>query len=283
MDQIPRDKIRTMKGDLEELMTKRNAPLAADRIAEKLDQGAPSPYAHTESTRSKLKIILAVIFIVLPILGGVGYVYIQKTFPSVMPSQTLTVPRPFVTTEKTEEMRIAEGARGALLDTLREKRAKSIASLVYLPYIIISKDAEGRELTRIATPKEFFDTLRISPPVDFFTAITEKWNIYGYRGHLVFVFEIRNMRSMWGTLLTEWEKRLQKDFVQFFPATPDEGAHAFEDTIIKNDDARVVHLSATSDLVVGYTTVLGTYLIMSTSENALRDIHDTFVAGPITN
>ena len=122
----------------------------------------------------------------------------------------------------------------------------------------------------------------MNPPPDLLPSFTGRWNIYTHSGNLVLVFETKDWRATWGSMLA-WERILGDDFSQILPQTPDPGMHNFSDAVIKNEDARIGSLSSNNASHLAYAVSLRQFLVITSSEEALRDTLELMVAGPINN
>jgi len=275
--------IRTMKSDADELVKKEQSSFI-DLVAEQAkarERGGPSgpPIrigpAHK---KSRAKIIFTVVTVILLAAGGgSAYFFLSKEEgvepkPIVRPGPE--IPRPTINAQKTSAITIQEDDRTGLLSEMSGGllRSRNDTNFWYLPVLVTNS---GRD-THIATPRELFQTLRISvPSEDFWGGIENTFNLYVYGEDFIFIFPVRQEPKVKGAMLA-WERILPQQF-----ATIIRGAGAsprtFEDKIIKNIDVRIAQFSETQGRAVAWAVVSGKFLALATSEAAIRAVIDRLV------
>ncbi len=275
--------IRTMKSDAEELL-KHEQSSFIDMIAEeaKLRQKSRAPISvGPKRQTSPAKIIFGILLVVVIGAGGAaGYYFLSQKNNEPPPRpvpQGPDIPRPFINAQKTDVIKIPQGDRTGLLSAFGAEllNSRKDTNFWYLPLVVTESDKPAH----IATPTELFQTLRITPASgDFFDGIENRWNLYAYGEDLIFVFTIRDRSRVQGAMLL-WERTLPQQLSPLIAgskATP----RMFEDKIIKNNDARIATLPETTIHAVAYSVgVSGTYLVITTSEAALRATIDRLTSG----
>ena len=103
--------------------------------------------------------------------------------------------------------------------------------------------------------------------------------MYVRNGALVLIFETKDRLQTWGGLL-RWERSMVSDLSPFLPEGSSVTDFKFEDALVKNNDVRIAHLSETKDSAIGYSIVLGKFVVISTSEVGLRATIEHLVADP---
>lgn len=269
-----RDRVRTMKTDIEEAMRQEKASLI-EMVAHSADTGS---LAKREKDYSTTRILaIALILVVILGAGSGAWWYLRNSTPPQ--KQEFVIPRSIMPTDAESPIKLKNGDRTGLLAAFGDLQNKnSGASYIYTPYVITDITGDPR----LGTIDEFFASLRIKPPPGFRSNLTGTWNIYVTSGSLVFIFETKDWLKTMGNMLG-WEAFMEETFTPILKSAPDTAAHEFTDVLIKNYSARIQKLSEDSDLAIGYAIALQRYLIIATSEKALRDTLERLVAGPIIN
>jgi hypothetical protein len=268
--------IRTMKTDTEELMQKEKSTfleMFSRREDTRYDKGyQPTPPRARRSYGRAIAILVALL-----VLAGIGagvYWYIKQK-PKEAPPITVSIPRSVINPQKTEKIKTKTGDRTGILLALKAIAKSSDSDLWYIPVTV----ADLGVPERLATPKDFFDTLRITPPAAFYDTLTGKWNLYLQSGSFIFLFEIKDRANALGAILG-WEESMPSDLGPIVDRT-NIGLRIYQDIIIKNVDARLTKPSNTDSTMWGHSIVLGKYLVIATSEETLKTTIERIVAGPL--
>jgi hypothetical protein len=269
--------IRTMKSDADKLLSQETTSFtnlfAKDSENRRVRQFGPG--APQKQSNAKFIIATIVVLASIGIIGTGAYFYITKNQPPPKPG--LSIPRSILNVRETEIVKAKKGDRTNLLaglDTVRANK-KSENDFTYTPIVLYDFTTEEF----IAPPSDFFSTLLIEPPGDLLQNFGKTWNAYVYSGDLVLIFEVKNRLDVIGAMLS-WEKTMPRAFEPLLDKV-DLVAPSFEDSIIKNVDARIAHLSQAKNTSLGYSVVLGKYLIIATSESSLEATVERVIAGPI--
>ena len=270
-----RPTIRTMKTDVDELLTKEPESILksiTDGPRERYERG----YAPPHGQKNYLRIILGILLMFGITGAGIGIysLFAPKPIPPKLP---LAIPRSFIPTDSTHELKITAGDRTGLIGALQDLRTSPNKSFAHIPFIV----AEFTKDPHVGTIQEFFGTLRITLHPDVEKSLTGKWNILSSKGGIILVFEIKDEQKALGGML-RWEEKFVLDLTPVTGVAP-EGTIEFHDIVIKNNIARVVTLSETEDRSIGYAILPQGFLLITTSEASLRESIDRFIAGPITN
>lgn len=271
--------MRTMKSDAEEL-TRREQASFIDLVAEeaKLREKKEPQIRIRAPKKSRAKIIFAALAIIILAAGGAGmYVFLskEKNIEQPLPDGGVDIPRPIINAQKMQSIKIPKDDRTGLLSEMASALSQSRGdkNFWYLPIVIT--DA-GRD-TYIATPREFFQTLRISVPSDdFWNGIGDVWNLYSYDEDFIFIFAVRDKPTLYGAMLS-WERILPQQLATIIrraKASP----RTFSDKIIKNIDVRIANLAETDGHAVAWAIKGKDFLIIATSESAIRASIDRLVS-----
>mgnify|MGYP001601558842 CR=1 FL=1 len=268
-------KIRTMKTDTDELLKKEKSSFL-DMFAKQSEQRYEKGYHPTpQQPQSKGPIILG-IFILLILLGAGGgvYFYINQKTPTPQPNE-LAIPRSVINPSSSEKIKTKIGDRSGLLISLEKARKTSSVELRFTPVTFF--DVGSPE--RLASPKDFFTTLRITPPLSFYEILTGKWNLYTLNNDFIFLFEINDRLKTVGTMF-DWENSMPSTLGPIINR-PDIGVRKYRDITIENVDARIAIETPNDTALWGYAIVLGKYLIITTSEATLKTTIERIVAVPL--
>ncbi|MEK7576453.1 MAG: hypothetical protein AAB482_02040 [Patescibacteria group bacterium] len=268
-------KIRTMKTDTDELLKKEKSSFL-DMFARQSDERYEKGYHPTpQRPRSSGPIIVSILIILILIGGGAGvYFYINQKPAEPKPAE-IVIPRPIINSEKAEKTKTKIGDRSGLLINLEKERQTSTSELRLLPITLFDIGTSEH----LATPKDFFTTLRIAPPPAFYEVLTGKWNLYTQNHNFIFLFEINNRLKTLGTML-EWEEAMPATLGSIINRA-DIGTRAYKDLIIKNVDSRISLATPDDATQWGYSIVVGKYLVITTSESELKNAIERIVAGPL--
>lgn len=269
--------IRTMKTDTQELLGKEKVSFL-DMFGKENPPSYRRGYAPPRRTNSTIVRTIVFLFLAVAILGAAGsgiYWYINNKNNTVVKKDP-TPPRQFLNIGS-DLIKIQKNDRTGLLQELKSKQTASSGGGEYRAVSMALFDFGVQPY--LANPKEFFEMLQETPPGTLLASFTGRWNIYMYGGNMILVFETNDQEKTNGSMVG-WEQSVGRAFAPFIGII-DSGTHEFQDSIIKNIDARVAQLSESNNTSVGYAIVRGKYLIIATSETSLRTTIERFIAGPI--
>lgn len=267
--------IRTMRTDAEEVLQQKKTSfleLFSKDQETRYDKGyRPTPIRQ----RSRIGIIFITALCLVAIGGGFAfYTYLKKQSATPPPPQ-LTIPRSVINPEKTTPLEIKENDRTGLLLALEKIQKERVASLEYHPFVLY----DVAKPKYLGSPKDFFTTLRADIPGSLYQNISDSWNFYSENGDFIFLFRVKNRLDTLGIMLN-WEEAMPQTFGPIVGAS-DTGVREFRDIIVKNVDARITLPDQNNQTMWGYSIVLGKYLVITTSESALRNTIERIVAGPV--
>ena len=274
-----REGARTMKTDLDELTHKQDASLvdlAARANENRYKEGYVSHRNSGPSTYLKFTVIGLALVVIPTTIGGGIYLYLKWHAPPPETTHELEIPRSFIPTSSVQKIEFKKNDRTGLLEGLQKLQGNG--NLVYTPLVI----KNFSEPSTLATPKDFFSTLRVDLPNDLLPSLTGRWNMYVVLGKIVFVFEIKDWSKAWGSMF-QWEKTISSDLSSFLKDSQSGNSFDFVDTVIKNEDARIEKIPNETLGRISYATALRQFLIVATSEDALREMIERMVAGPLSN
>lgn len=272
-----RQTVRTMKTDIDELTKKENSSFFG-AVAKGADARAGRGLLRSEGKNyTKLIMILIGIFVILPALAGGAYYIISNKLQTQPGEKEISVPRPLLQSDKTDIINEKVGDRTGLISDIKSRQQKYASSdqYIYIPVAFTDFSSDPR----VPKPDEFLAALRTDTPTDFTAALTERWNMYVRNGALILIFETKDRLQTWGGLL-RWEHSVVSDLSPFLPEGSNMTDFKFEDALVKNNDVRIAHLSETKDSAIGYSIVLGKFVVISTSEVGLRATIEHLVADP---
>ena len=277
--------IRTMKTDADELVSKQKTSFL--EMFEKQHQmqyqkGYKNPTSRGVGRKRLFRAILILIILGGIILGGAFGFYIFQRERQVQIETEMRDPTPhraFLTNSDQEIIRIRENDRTGLLSETDQKRTTPtpLGRYLYAPIIIDDFDINPR----LATHEEFFETLRISPPQDFFENIGPRWNLLFSDQHTILVFEVTNFQGMLAVMARQWEGTITEDIARLLPNGIRVGdREPFISDIVENNEVRIQRFSSTDDTAVTYALLFGELLIITTSEETITRIIEQLVELP---
>lgn len=220
----PAPGIRTMQSDITEYVKREKPSLI--QILTKQAECKPEEPADNERKRSLTippMVLAGTVVLVLMSIAGFGmYWYFSQpaTEPSSPETQSLAVPQPLITVEKTETHVIAESAAGLrqILNTTSQNR-EQLGSLMRL--VLEKKNNAG--VLSLFTTEEIFNILGVLPPAQITDSLTDKPFIAVYFSNegprTIFAAESRGLdRTFTGML--NWESAIQRDWETFFLGKP---------------------------------------------------------------
>ncbi|MBI1999558.1 MAG: hypothetical protein HYS74_02855, partial [Parcubacteria group bacterium] len=179
---------------------------------------------------------------------------------------------PLVTPEQTVPLVMPEGDRGALLGSFQEKIKQPLPEnrLVFFP--VFEQTGGGAE--RLVSAQRFFAILGITPPSDIERALGNafQWSVLPAQGinHLLLVFSsTQPSRALAGML--RWELTLMRDLRPLYSSrvNTDTGLGAFTDTVMDNNDVRVLRNNKGTPVLL-YTFFNKNLLLIASSAETLE-------------
>lgn len=233
----------------------------------------------------KIIYLVSTIIIFILVIGGVAYfITPKKLFP---PDQNgtpappppsppvLSIPPPFFATEASRTISIAADDRAGFLQTLRETAHESQRDGTIQQLVVKIQEDEGQK-EHIATPRDLFNLMLITPPAQFLNRIEPPLMIFFYyangRGWAGFAAKTTDTDRAFRDLLT-WEPSLANDF---YPLLPEETTSTpttpFEDRTYHNIDWRYLTFPAPKDTGVGYAIFPARNLIVVVTNREMLEI-----------
>ncbi len=269
--------IRTMKSDVEEFL-KTTKPSLVQIIGQRAESLPTGP----AKERRPMVIVLALAALAA-ILGGAAFMALGGTrlWSSAPPTEeppaalrATVAPPPYFATETSRTISVSRQDRSQFVrlmeDSWREKEREGTIKR------LIVKVQDGPQ-ERFATPEDFFQLWRISPPTDLIRQLDPNLMVFIYYGsagsRLGMAVRTREPERVFANLLS-WEPSLIVSMAPlFFDSLPDALPGPFEDRAWRNIDWRYLKLSAEQDLGVGYAVFpVGQILVLTTSKEAMETV-----------
>ncbi|MEW5907906.1 MAG: hypothetical protein AB1643_01870 [Patescibacteria group bacterium] len=206
----------------------------------------------------------AILFIIAGIIITVFLVMkLQKTEQG--PAQTL-LPKPYISADIEEEV---------TLDSLKEKINKTL-SKNYLLYLAVVKQSEDKK--ELVATRELFDYFKINPPFGLTDSLEDKFSFVVFKIDKNFptlIFKTKSFDYTFGAMI-KWEESLAQDIFKIFDLKEEKPLNfSFIDKEIESRDVRILYDYSGTPVIV-YTFVNRKYLIISSSEDALKEIFTRF-------
>lgn len=279
---VPR--LRTMKYDAEKFLKEKNISFLEMIAKEKEKRGEEFAYRTRTSETVWLRGVVTFFVLVLLAAGGYGaYVYFAKE-PAPLPQEAEEA-RSYIKTEERLVVTIREGDRAGLFTKLEAERRDRLPS-GSIKHVVVRIEDPLRNVSRFATTEDFFSTLEFKPPSGLTTALGEVFNFLIYYrpdgadiGMLLELKPGQQERTL--AHMLSWESTVVLDWRHlYFDEDIAPTSQRFQDTVIKNVDARILTFSETADLA--YAFFAKKYLIITTAEDFLGLIINRLLISPPT-
>lgn len=279
-DEIP--KIRTMRGDAEELIKERSVSQLDIKSKQYIAEKQERKIHFEELPLKKIGIFFAVVF-VLSAGGYFGYkLYMQKTEENSVILEKPKPPAKILTVDDEKTISFKEALPGELVSKINDekKRLLRFETIVYLPFEMQTRTggirfADARDLIKALSwqaPQAFSDN--ILPDFNALIAHTSESR------DLAVIFRVRDFGRAVGSMV-EWERVMGSDFKPFLDSDSATNLQkfSFKDEVVKNNDSRVLKdLSGKS--ILAYSFFNKQYLIISTSRAGLSLVLDRLIKLP---
>src|SRR3989344_1952669 len=284
-------KIRTMRGDAEELIKERQVSRLDIATKQYVSQNRAGAVFSAAAGRFLKK--AAIYFVILLLLGAGGYFGYQKWLQMREGADAISeAPKPFPKMIAADEQKISafrEALPGELTAKINEERKRLLrfGTIVYLPVKIDQKT--GGE--KFIDSGEFVKTLSWRSGNVFLENVFPEFNaLVAYTDvsrDFSVIFKVRDFARAVGSML-EWERAIAQDFRLFLDGEGPENINqfTFRDEIIKNNDSRVLKNSTSSGggkTLLAYTIFNKQFLVISTSRDGLALIIDRLIKLPPRN
>jgi hypothetical protein len=264
--------IKTYKSDAQEFI-KRNKTTASDIIKTQNREKAGNVSKDSQQKTRFLKLTLLILISLGLIASGAFAIYLARKL-----SQQKPEPEPIKEafhTDQTERIILNALSREGKLNSLimataLNKKIGSIARIMPLEY------AGAPNQISIA---RFFSLIAPSATSSAISRSLGKSYIFGIRhslqDELILVFDIDNFENVFSGMLA-WERWMFQDLRPIIPVKEQDSApivpkEAFQDEVLQNLDTRILRNSF-GDIILIYTFYNKNALIITTSEDALKDI-----------
>jgi len=283
-------KIRTFKTDTEiYVKEKKISGLDITSSAYKAGIATTKPALYAEHPRKRIIIYASLALAVILILGSGGY-FAYKFYFNVPPGveEELNVPgiskppKPFLVVDGEKTIQISITNPGRLTEVLQTERKKALrpGTLIYFPLLLSVRQEEEKYLDA----QDFIKIISWRPPKTLSGNLLPEFNtLISYNLNskdLVLIFKVKDFNSSFASML-KWEATMWQDWKSFM-GSQDFGQVAssvFEDTLIKNNDARVLKNTA-REIILGYSIFNKEFVIVSTSRESLSEVIGRFIAIP---
>ena len=275
-------KIRTMRGDAEELIKDRQVSQldikTKQYIAEKQERKI-----HFEELPLKKIAIFSAVILVLGVGGYFGYkIYTQK----ISDNSVLEKPKPppkIIAADDEKTLSFKEALPGELVSKINKERERPLrfGTIIYLPLEMEAKIGG----TRFIDARDFIRSLSWRVPAAFSDNLFPEFNALiahtSSSKDFSVVFRVRDFGRAVGSLI-EWERAIGQDLKPFFEEEDAKNLHqfSFQDEIIKNNDSRVLKNAPPAGggkTILAYTIFNKQFLIISTSRDGLSLILDRLI------
>lgn len=278
-NEIP--KIRTMRGDAEELIKERQVSQldikSKQYIAEKQERKI-----HFEELPLKKITIFVTAVLVFGIGGYFGYKIYTQEISGGAAIEKLKPPPKIIAADDEKILSFKEALPGELVSKIKEEQRRLLRfdTIIYFP-IEMGSRIGGK---KFADSRDFIKALSWRVPAAFSDNMLPEFNALiahtsSSRDFSV-VFRVRDFGRAIGSLI-EWERAMGQDFKPFLGEEDAKNLHqfSFKDEVIKNNDSRVFK-NASGETILAYTIFNKQFLIISTSRDGLSLILDRLIKLP---
>ena len=279
-NEIP--KIRTMRGDAEELIKEKQVSQLDIATKEYVVQRRERKIHFEELPLKKIAIFIVMVLV----LGAGSYfgykIYNQQTGGGGVTLEKPKPPPKILTVDGEKILSFKEALPGELISKINEERRRLLRfeTIVYLPIEMTARTGG----VRFADARDLIKTLSWNAPAAFSDNVLPEFNMLiahtSSSRDLTIIFRVRDFGRAIGSLI-EWERDMGADFKSFFA---DEDARnfsqfSFRDEIIKNNDSRVLKNSSNKS-ILAYTIFNKQFLIIATSRDGLSLVLDRLIKLP---
>lgn len=267
--------VRTLKTDSERFIQEKNISLI-DIAAAKADKEG----LKVQEQKRSWKNILFISFIIILLIGtGVSGFFIYKLKQKKSQGVVISpLPKPFLLTDKEEEVTL-NGVKDKTQGFLSTKE------LLYLAIFREITDEQGKTTKRLVTINEFFDHFRIASSSGIIEPVEKKFMFVVFRSDKnwpVLIFKLKAYDNAFASMI-KWEGTMANDLSEIFFIDKNQvSSFAFSDKEIENRDARLLYDSSGKPVLL-YSFINKEYLIIASSEDALREIFRRFASPQYIN
>ncbi len=267
--QLPR--IRTLRTDSGDFMKEKN--ISQLDVASSAYISRQNNIRIETSPRSLKKIILVAAAVLA--IGGTLVAAVRSLIRQPVTEQTpaeTSIVQKFIAADQEKTITFARTNPGSLVSAIEQERRYPLAS------------GSTAQLLIPLTTGELFTVLHWSPPGAFLEEAAPQFNAlvtYGtVPGGFVLIIPVRTFEQTLAALL-DWERTMGTDWKIFMNQEQAEriGQFAFQDEIIRNNDARVL-VDENKTAALGYTIFNKKFVVIATSREALSLILAKLIALP---
>lgn len=258
--------IRTYKSDSAEYI-KEGKVSKVDIISAQAKKGFSVKSKPKKGNAFKNILIAFFVFLAIAGAGIAGFWYLNKGGEEALP---VSLPKPVIAAEEEMEITNPSQTKGALNGFLKANN---------LRYIPVVEEFGGKK--RLLTTKEFFSAMEISPPFAPADAFSSGFMLASFGAEdsynlPLIIISVRSYEHAFASML-KWEKAtMYTDMTKIFGAGKDLPEEAgFIDKEIQNRDVRVLY-GANGETALAYSFINDNYLVISSSEEALKEIFRRF-------
>lgn len=269
--------IRTMEHDLAEIRKSGTASLASV-----MDSRGPAPALVPAAPKKRVLIPALTIFIILALLGTVGFFLRSMLLPAPQTGTSHTptderalrtaAPAPYFAAETSRAITVKKQDRAGFLrlmnDTWGEREREGTMKRI----VITVRDGPQE---RFATVEDFFELWRVALPERILQEADPNLMVFFHAGpagnRMGFATRVRDPDRTFAAML-RWEQSLLQDASRFFfDEKTDILVAPFEDRTWRNIDWRYLKLSPSSDLGIAYAIFpVNNILVFTTSKSAME-------------
>lgn len=273
--------IRTMRTDAE--LYAKEKKLSTMQISASAYASQTKLPMSAEDTKSPLKMILfAGVVLLCVVVLGLGAWWLLSSKNRGLPAQELPPPPAIVFVDGQNILTIKQTNRASVVGAIADERAKTFRSGILNYYPI--KVSLANNVSAYLQIKDLSKLLEWHTPPLLLENLAPDFNAYIFANKqtndLAVIMKTTNFEKAFSSML-EWERALARDWQDFLNNISGTVAFpsAFQDEIIKNNDARILKKDDGS-VIVGYTIFNKKYIVISTSREALGAIVDRLITLP---
>ncbi len=235
-------RLRTYQGDIATIMKSKQISEAEIVMAEQKKQYADDSHKKKLDTRARndaLKNILTVcIAIGLVAVGGYSLYYILSR-PDTVKSNAIDPIRPIFADEEIRVNLPSSTTRRDIISSIRGAAAKTTGVDSVITHVnLVETGVLG---TSPLSTSRFFQIIDTHVPASLVRSLNSSFMVGSYKKKPFMIFTTTFFESSFASML-EWETQIQPDMGPLFitESTSPMAANKFEDSVIRNKDARVL-------------------------------------------
>jgi len=280
--------LRTLEGDIQEAIQKRNASAASMVMAEQVKVSSSPVKKQSSNLGKKLMIVLASIALISIGVGGAYYLYLQSPLAPSAPAMSKPTPIPSIVypdAQKTLDITgLASGVEKTAVESALSNVANGNGSLLQI--IPVEKATDGTKT--IVSASDFLTSIGLPAPDILFRSLNPQWMLGTYNENgtaAPFVLFTDNFFQNAYAGMIAWESTMPDNFADIFSyadkASRQNGTSTlasfftiqgnFKDGVIENKDVRAF-TGPDGTVFLLYSFVNNNTIVITTDGNALSEI-----------